>query len=215
MNYFILVFSGIIIGLTVAAPIGPVNLICIRRTLAYGTMNGFISGLGAALGDGVFAVITAFGFTAVSQLIEGYSFWLRLLGGLMMIGFGIHTFRTKVTLSCPITRKDEGSSTMAGALISTFGLTITNPVTLLGFAVLFAGFAGLADNDATFAGAALLVAGVVAGSVAWWFTITAITGIFHKHINEHVMHRINQGFGVLVMLCGLGSMGSLLVRKFL
>src|SRR5258708_2618413 len=112
--YFLFLFgSGIIIGLVVAAPIGPVNLICIRRTLAYGTVNGFFSGLGAALGDGVFAIVTAFGLTAISQLIEGYSTPLRLIGGLMLLGFGIHIFNSDVSVlgeAHGAQNRDDGSS---------------------------------------------------------------------------------------------------------
>src|SRR5436305_6002381 len=93
MNVLLLIAGGIAIGLIVAAPIGPVNLICIRRTFFYGPMNGFFSGLGAALGDGVFAVITAFGITAISHWIVGYSTPLKIAGGLMLIGFGLHIFR--------------------------------------------------------------------------------------------------------------------------
>lgn len=217
MSYFILIVSGAIIGLIVAAPIGPVNLICIRRTFAYGPLNGFLSGLGAALGDGVFAIITAFGLTAVSQLIEGYSFWLSLVGGIMMVGFGLHTFRADVQLPCngEGPREGQGSSSLVGALVSTFALTITNPATLFGFAALFAGIAGLAEDDATFFGATLLVGGVVAGSAAWWLTITTITGIFHKHIDAKVMRRINQVFGGLVTSFGVVILGHLLVTRLL
>src|SRR3974390_1514754 len=92
MNYLILIGSGIIIGLIVALPIGPVNLICIRRTLALGPMNGFVSGLGAALGDGVLAIIMAFGFTAVVEFIHGVSGILELAGGTLLIFFGVSTF---------------------------------------------------------------------------------------------------------------------------
>ncbi len=97
MDYFLLIGGGFIIGVIVAAPIGPVNLICIRRTFAYGPINGFLSGLGAAIGDGIFATVAAFGLTAVAQLIEGYSTPLRLIGGAMLIGFGIHIFNADVS----------------------------------------------------------------------------------------------------------------------
>src|SRR5882757_8273650 len=98
MYVLLLISTGIVIGLVVAAPIGPVNLICIRRTLAYGPVNGFISGLGAAFGDGIFATIAAFGLTAAAQLIQGYSTPLKLIGGAMLIGFGIHIFNADVSV---------------------------------------------------------------------------------------------------------------------
>ena len=96
--YHLFLFSGgFLIGLVVAIPVGPVNLICIRRTLSYGTWSGFLSGLGGALGDGVFAAVTAFGLTAISQLIEGYSRPLQLMGGIMLLGFGLTVFQTDVS----------------------------------------------------------------------------------------------------------------------
>ncbi len=98
MYYLFLFSGGFLIGLVVAIPIGPVNLICIRRTLSYGTLAGFLSGLGGALGDGVFASVTAFGLTAISQLIEGYSKPLQLMGGIMLLGFGLTVFQTDVSV---------------------------------------------------------------------------------------------------------------------
>src|ERR1700681_3409369 len=98
MNFLFLILAGIVIGLIVAAPIGPVNLICIRRTFFCGPLNGFFSGLRAALGDGMFAIVTAFGITAISQWIEGYSTILKLAGGLMLIGFGLHIFNADVSV---------------------------------------------------------------------------------------------------------------------
>src|SRR5882672_1450962 len=189
MDYFFLISSGVVIGLVVAVPIGPVNLICIRRTLAYGPVNGFFSGLGAALGDGVFAVVTAFGLTAISQWIEGYSTILRLVGGLMLLGFGLHIFHADVSVlrdaeGAP--SRENGSSSMVRTIASTFALTITNPATLFGFAALFAGLGSLAGGEATFFDASVTVLGVVWGSTLWWFTVTTIVGIFHRHIDTGV-----------------------------
>src|ERR1700761_9555172 len=94
MYVLLLVSTGIVIGLIVAAPIGPVNLICIRRTLAYGPLNGFMAGLGAAVGDGVFAAVIGFGVTAVAHWIEGYSLYLQVVGGILLLSFGVHTYLT-------------------------------------------------------------------------------------------------------------------------
>src|SRR5215467_3748838 len=138
MDYIYLIVSGIVIALIVAVPIGPVNLICIRRTLAYGPLNGFMSGLGAAVGDTVFAIVTGFGLTVIAQLIEGYSSYIELFGGGMLVYFGAHTFLDKI--QPPLNdklgnnNKDKGKSTLFRAMASTFALTVTNPATLLGFA---------------------------------------------------------------------------------
>jgi threonine/homoserine/homoserine lactone efflux protein len=217
MTHVILLVTGVLIGLLVAAPIGPVNLICIRRTLAYGPLNGFFSGLGGAVGDGVFAVVAAFGLTAVAHLIEGFANPLKLVGGLMLIGFGIHNFRAEVTdprYGCPINLREKGESTLAGAIASTFALTITNPATLLGFFALFTGVGTVAGGRATFLDAAVTVAGVITGSAAWWFSVTAITGIFHRHIDAKVMRWINHVSGVLVTAFGLVVLADLFFDLF-
>jgi len=205
MDYFILIVSGVVIGLVVAVPIGPVNLICIRRTLAFGPLNGFVSGLGAAIGDTVFAIVTGFGLTVIAQLIKGYSSLLELVGGGMLIYFGIHTFISKVEtrLVDKIAVKEKGASTLFRAMASTFALTITNPATLLGFAALFAGLGGLAGGHPNLLSAAFVVIGVAAGSALWWLTLTAIVGLFHASINDHVMLMINRGSGFAVAGFGL------------
>jgi threonine/homoserine/homoserine lactone efflux protein len=214
MNFLYLIGGGIVIGLIVAAPIGPVNLICIRRTFFYGPVNGFFAGLGAALGDGVFAIVTAFGITAISQWIEGYSTILKIAGGLMLIGFGLHIFRADVALlrnaeGAPVR---ENATSLPGTILSTFALTIANPATLFGFTALFAGLGSLSGGRLTFVGAAVAVVGVLAGSTIWWFALTTIVGVFHRHINTGVLRNINHIFGLLVTAFGIVVLGNLAVH---
>jgi threonine/homoserine/homoserine lactone efflux protein len=216
VDYVLLILSGLTIGIIVAAPIGPVNLICIRRTLAFGLVNGFLSGLGAALGDTVFGIVTAFGLTAIAQLIKGFYVPLQILGGLMLIGFGVHTFFAKPRKRDldQISSSDAGASTLAGAILSTFALTITNPATLFGFAALFAGLGSLIGEKPRFAEAAVLIGGVAAGSVAWWFTLTTIVGLFHKNIDERAMKWINRAMGAAITLFGIAVIGNLIRGQF-
>src|SRR5215467_5176466 len=216
MYVLLLISTGIVIGLIVAAPIGPVNLICIRRTLAYGSANGFFSGLGAALGDGVFAIVTAFGLTAISQWIEGFSTPLRLVGGVMLLGFGLHIFRSDVSLlrDAEGPPRDSSNKSLVRAIASTFALTITNPATLFGFTALFTGLGSLAGGEATFLDAALMVLGVITGSTIWWFTLTTFVGIFHRHIDTGVMRNINHFFGVAVTGFGLVVLGNIVMKWF-
>jgi threonine/homoserine/homoserine lactone efflux protein len=215
MHQLYLVGAGILIGLIVAAPIGPVNLICMRRTLAYGPVNGFFSGLGAALGDGVFASVSGFGLTVIGQLIEGYSIPLTLAGGAMLLGFGVHIFRSDVSLSPnpdTATARAEGSSSLLRTVASTFALTITNPATLFGFTALFAGLGSLAGEQVLLADAAAVVSGVVAGSILWWFTLAVSVGIFHRYVSPTLMRRINHVFGVVVGGFGVVVLGGLVWR---
>ena len=216
-SYAFQILGGAVIGVLVAAPIGPVNLICIHRTLAYGNLNGFFSGLGGAVGDGVFAAISAFGLTAVARLIEGYSVSLKLAGGLILIGYGIYNFRAKVTDprdGCPVETKQSGDATLGAAIAGTFALTITNPATLIGFAALFAAFGSIYGEDADFAAATAVVAGVFAGSALWWFAITTLTGTFHRHIDAEAMRRINHISGVIVISFGLLVLADLFFKLF-
>lgn len=212
VNYVLLILSGLAIGIIVAAPIGPVNLICIRRTLAFGPLNGFLSGLGAALGDSVFGIVTAFGLTAIAQLIKGFYVPLQVVGGLMLIGFGVHTIfsKPKKREMDKVKGTDKGASTLVGAIVSTFALTITNPATLFGFAALFAGLGSLIGEKPRFVEAAILVGGVAGGSVAWWFTVTTIVGLFHKNIDDRAMTWINRSMGAAITLFGIAVLGNLL-----
>ena len=216
-SYVLQIFGGAIIGVLVAAPIGPVNLICIQRTLAYGSLNGFVSGLGGAVGDCVFAAISAFGLTAVARLIEGYSMPLKLVGGLILIGYGIYNFRARVADprdGCPVQIKKAGDSTLGAAIAGTFVLTITNPATLIGFTALFAAFGSIYGQDASFGAAAAVVLGVFAGSALWWFSITTITGTFHRQIDAQTMRQINRVSGVIVAIFGLVVLSDLFFGIF-
>lgn len=212
MHYLLLVFSGIIMGLIAAVPIGPVNLICIRRSFAFGPVNGFVSGLGAALGDGVFAAITGLGLTWVAQLIEGYATIIELIGGAMLVVFGYRAFWAQALPREVEEGADKGGATLVSAIASTFALTITNPATLLAFTAMFAGLGGLAGGAGSYSDAAFVVAGVVGGSTGWWLVLTSVIGLFHTRIDAVAMRLINRISGALVALFGLAVLGNLAVK---
>lgn len=214
MDYILLIVSGIVIGLIAAIPIGPVNLICIRRTLQFGSLTGFISGLGAAAGDGLFAGVTGFSLAAIRQLISGYSTPLQLIGGLLLLTIGIRTFTTP-----PPARLSEsliggngntkGATTPIRSMASTFGLTMTNPATLAWFSAWFASLGGLAGDSTSYVPAAFVVLGVFAGSATWWLTLTTVVGLLHARIDDHIVRRINEISGVLIILFAVGVLGHL------
>ena len=215
MDILYLIGSGVIIGLIVAVPIGPVNLICIRRTLAFGPLNGFMSGLGASVGDTIFAIVTGFSLTVVAQLIRGFSSWIELLGGAMLVYFGIHTFFAKVIARIDDKdSKEQGASTLLRAMASTFALTITNPATLLGFAALFAGFGGLAGGHPNIMSAGFVVIGVAAGSTLWWLVLTTVVGLFHASISDRVMSIINRVSGFAIFGFGIAVLIHLAIKLF-
>ena len=203
MTALYLILSGMVMGLVAAVPIGPVNLICIRRSFAFGPVNGFASGLGAALGDGLFAAIMGFGLTWIAQMIEGYTQIIELIGGALMVWMGYKTFVSPTFPRNVDDKADKEGTNLFRAILSTFLLTVTNPVTLLSFGVMFAGLGGLAGGAGSFTDASLVVAGVVGGSAGWWLALTTVIGLFHTKIDERVMRIINRTCGVLVMVCGL------------
>jgi len=217
MTYLVLVVTGLFIGFIVAAPIGPVNLICIRRTLAFGALHGFVSGLGAAAGDGVFAAVIGFGLTAIKQWIEGYSQGLQIAGGALLLGFGIHTYLADPLhgrdVGCA-TERASGSSSLARAFASTFAISLSNPATLFAFAALFTGFGGIvASADASAAQAGLVVAGVLGGSALWWLTLATVVGSLHARIDARVMKIITHVSGVVVIIFGLCMLAHVLMGR--
>jgi len=214
MYILFLLSGGFLIGLVAAVPIGPVNLICIRRTCAYGPAAGFLSGLGGALGDGVFAAVTAFGLTAIAQTIEGYSTVLQVVGGILLLGFGLQVFRSDTSglHEAEGAKPKNKPRSLTRTILSTFALTISNPATLFGFTALFAGLASITMQEPSFLDAGVMVLGVVLGSTSWWFMLTTFVGIFHRHIDNGVMRAINHVFGVLVSGFGVAVLGNLAVR---
>jgi threonine/homoserine/homoserine lactone efflux protein len=218
MNYFLLIFAGVFIGLIVAVPIGPVNLICIRRTITFGPLNGFIAGLGAALGDGIFATVIGFGLTAVRQWIEHHSTTIQLSGGILLLIFGAYTYIADPLHGRPL-EQNEGReprrASLARTFASTLALTVTNPATLFAFTVLFAGVGGIAATAAGRFDAAFIVLGVLGGSALWWFTLTTFVGLFHARIDAAAMRIINHVSGIAVCLFGLIVLIRVLLKSLL
>jgi threonine/homoserine/homoserine lactone efflux protein len=217
MHYLLLILSGVVMGLIAAVPIGPVNLICVRRTFAFGPVNGFVSGLGAALGDGVFAAITGLGLTWIADMIEGYATIIELIGGAMLVFFGYRAFRSSFLPKlegdgCETVRADGGGRTLVGAIASTFALTVTNPATLLAFTAMFAGLGGLAGGAGSYSDAAFVVAGVVGGSTGWWLVLTSLIGLFHAKLESGAIRLISRISGGLVMVFGVAVLINLAAK---
>jgi threonine/homoserine/homoserine lactone efflux protein len=206
-----LIVSGIGVGFVAAAPIGAVNIICIRRTLAYGPVNGLLAGLGAALGDAMFAVITAFGFTALFEAISGQRYWLELIGGLILIGYGVYAVVTKVEPR-GLDDEDDGNSPgdLIGSALTTFGLTIINPATLIFFAAFVAGLTSLTPTGVpTYASAGIFVGAVFAGSTLWWLTIVSATYLAYRRIGSGGLVWINRITGALIGTFGIAVLVNL------
>lgn len=199
------VIRGLILGFSIAAPVGPIGVLCIRRTLADGRAAGFVSGLGAATADMCYGAIAAFGLTAISGLLVGHSSWIRLVGGVFLCYLGIRTFLNKPAQQAAST----GRYGLAGAYASTLLLTLTNPTTILSFVAIFAGL-GLASTGGSYSESALLVLGVFLGSALWWLLLSTGVGLLRSRLDLRALRWVNRLSGVILLAFGLIALLSLI-----
>ena len=198
--------KGLVIGFCVAAPVGPIGVLCIRRSLAEGIAIGFATGLGAATADAAYGAVAAFGLTAISNFLVGQKLWLGLIGGVFLCYLGVRTFISKPP-ERPADLKGRGR---AGAYLSTLFLTLTNPMTILSFVAVFAGFGfGAATN---YGNAAVLVLGVFAGSAAWWLILSSGVGLFRSRITANWMQAVNRLSGTII--CAFGIYALTTIRSY-
>lgn len=209
-----LFLKGLLIGFSIAAPVGPIGVLCIRRTLADGRAVGFVSGLGAATADGFYGAVAAFGLTAISGFLLGISAATRLLGGLFLCYLGLRTFLSKPapTTSTPTSDKDANLR-LPPAYLSTLGLTLTNPTTILSFIAVFAGLGLGAETTQDYASAAFMVVGVFIGSALWWLTLSTGVGLFRNRFGPTAMLWVNRLSGFVITAFGVAALLSLMVTK--
>jgi len=178
-------------------------VLCIRRTLAEGRWMGFATGMGAAAADGLYGLAAGLGLTSVTQLLTGQQRWIRLIGGLFLLALGARTF-----LSRPA---GEAAAASGGGLAAAFGttflLTITNPMTILSFVAAFAGL-GLGAVATGVTTAVLLVTGVVAGSAAWWLTLSGVVGALRDRFDGRALAWVNRVSGMIIAGFGVAALAS-------
>jgi threonine/homoserine/homoserine lactone efflux protein len=205
-----LLLKGVLVGIIIAVPAGPVGVLCIRRTIFHGRLAGFLSGLGAATADAVFGIIAGFGLTVVSDLLLDYQGWLRLAGAGFLLYIGVSALRADPLAGTRSQRDPEG---LFADYVSTFALTITNPITILAFLAIFAAI-GFAGQQATLGRAAVLVLGVWLGSLLWWAGLALGAGMMRPSFRRDHLVWINRGSGGILVLSGVALLGSLLVQHF-
>ncbi len=197
--------KGLVIGFSIAAPVGPIGVLCIQRTLNSGRVSGLISGLGAATADAIYGSIAGFGLTFISNFLVSHQVPLRLAGGAFLCYLGTTTFFSKASDPTGRTREID----FLGAYASTFVLTLTNPLTLISFAAVFAGL-GLGASPGNYGSAAFLVSGVFLGSVSWWFLLSGGIGLFRAKFSFAGLTWVNRLSGVMVLLFGVIAIVSVL-----
>lgn len=195
---------GLVIGFAIAAPVGPIGVLCIRRTLAEGRAAGLVSGLGAATADAVYGFIAAFGLTYVSSILIGQQQWIRLIGGLFLCYLGLRTFYARPAEK-PSSAEGIG---LVSAYVSTFFLTLTNPMTILSFAAIFAGL-GIGSAAGAYSSAALLVLGVFLGSGLWWLLLSGGVSLFRTKLKPRALWWVNTISGIVILGFGVTALLSL------
>ncbi len=199
--------KGLILGFSTAAPVGPIGVLCIRRTLAEGRLHGFTSGLGAATADAIYGSVAAFGLAFISGALLNWQLALRLVGGLFLGYLGVRTFLAEPAEEAVLAKGQNNS--LFGAYISTFFLTLTNPMTILSFAAVFAGL-GIAAVAGDYGSASFLVAGVFLGSGLWWFLLSAGVSFFRSHFSGWKLVLVNQVAGIVLAGFGIVALLSIL-----
>jgi threonine/homoserine/homoserine lactone efflux protein len=196
---FSLLLRGFLLGFAVAASPGPISFLCLRRTLLRGRLYGLISGLGVATADGFYAAVASFGIAAVSTAIAGGRRPLALGGGAVLIVLG-----ARILFARPGEMNEAPSTTRAGlawAYLSTLGLTITNPATIISFAAL-ATTLGLVATGGLLR-PAVLVAGVVVGSAAWWCALALGASLLRARLTRPVIRGVSAFSGLAIAVLGM------------
>jgi threonine/homoserine/homoserine lactone efflux protein len=188
---------GLVIGFTVAMAVGPMSVLTMRRTIAHGRLHGLVSGLGIATADASYGAVAAFGLTAVTSALVGARTALGLIGGVFLVWLGIRTMRAHPSATAAAADDRPG---LAGAYVSIYGLTMTNPMTILSFAAIFAGF-GLGGGGPI--DAAFLTVGVLLGSSLWGVTLTTVVGGLRARLTPAVLVWVNRVSGAVLLGFGL------------
>lgn len=184
--------KGLAFGFILAATVGPMWILCLRRTLAFGPAAGLASGMGIAVADGLYGAVAAFGLTAISGFLLGHAFWIGLVGAAFLIFLGIKTLLSKPT----DVSSDDAPQGHASAFLATLGLTLANPPTILAFVAIFAGL-GLVSSS--YAAAALITLGVFLGSASWWLILAVGAGSLRGRLGARLMRAINLVSGLSIL----------------
>ena len=203
LGMLIFLLKGLVLGFSIAAPVGPVGLLCIRRSLIAGRMAGLATGLGAATADACYGAVAGFGLTGITSFMVVERFWFTLLGGLFLCALGVHIMRAHPNLSAA----RRGGPQVHSAYLSALLITLTNPMTILAFVAAFAGLGLAVARD--YLAATALVVGVFVGSGLWWLFLSAFAARLRDRFDPRWLRRVNWISGVLLLAVGLGALASL------
>lgn len=202
--------QSIFIGFSIAAPVGPIGILCIRRTLVKGRWSGFVTGLGAATADALFGAIAAFGLTFLASILINQSVWMRIGGGLFLIFLGIKFLISKPRDMREYSIDSYSERRLLRDYFSTFFLTLSNPLTIFSFSAIIAGFGSSVIESRNYFESSKMILGIFLGSSLWWILLTYFSSLFRNHISSNTMVWINRMAGGIILLFGIGALLSLL-----
>ncbi len=206
---YLLILKGIIVGISTSAPLGPLGILCIQRTINKGILSGLISGLGAAVADIIYAGIAGFGISIIADFLKEYQLIIRILGGIILLIVGVMIFRSNPIKQ--VRQQKAQKRNYISDFISSFIITFTNPITIVVFGAVFASL-GL-DEVSTLNPIVLTLIGVFSGALLWWLSLTIFVNIFRNKIRLRNLWWINKITGILVSVFGLAIFVSLLFLK--
>ena len=200
-----MLLKGFMIGIFVSAPVGPIGLLCIQRTLNKGRRRGFATALGATSSDLVYAIIAVFSMSFIIDFVKEHQFILQIIGSIVVFLFGLYTY-----LSNPVknlTKFNSGKKkNYVQDFLTSFGLTITNPLVIFLFIALFARFSFVTE-DTTFWQSIAGILFIMLGAFFWWILLVSLINLFRNRFNPRGLYVINQSTGLILMLLGVVSLG--------
>jgi threonine/homoserine/homoserine lactone efflux protein len=185
---------GVILGLSIAAPVGPIGVLCIRRTLSDGRLSGFVLGLGAATADMLYGAVAAFGLSIISSLLISERLWIHLIGAGFLCWLGVKTILTHPSAA---PTAELARTNLVGSYVTTLLLTLTNPTTILSFIAIFAGIGVVGPGGGS--AAALTVLGIFCGSALWWLILSGIVNMIRAKFTPHMMRLVNYLSGAILL----------------
>jgi threonine/homoserine/homoserine lactone efflux protein len=205
MSYELFLLRGVILGLSIAAPVGPIGVLCIRRTLADGRAAGLVVGLGAATADMLYGAVAAFGLRVISSVLISAQIWIHLIGACFLCWLGVKTILTLPATESKVMIARTG---LVGSYVTTLLLTLTNPTTILAFIAIFAGI-GVLGSKVSPAMAGLTVLGIFCGSALWWLTLSGIVNVIRSRFTPRLMRLVNYLSGAILLAFALYALVTL------
>ncbi|HBX50257.1 MAG: lysine transporter LysE [Bacteroidetes bacterium RIFOXYA12_FULL_35_11] len=202
--------NGMVVGFSASIPLGPIGVLCIQKTINKGRISGFMSGMGAATADTIYAIIAGFGLSFIANFIVSQQLILRIIGAAILFYLGIRIFRTNPAIQ--LRREGKKSKNILADYFSILFLTLSNPLTIFLFGAVFAGF-GIIEDNADFKSVLLLVCGVFIGALTWWTLLTGVVNLFRSKFRLKRIWWINKITGVLIMVFSIAALVSVFFLK--